>query len=133
MKDLTYKELVEAPTNIKYIYLMALSKQAVGSKIIEDAISEYPEYFPDELEHRRKWALIPQQVHKEYWKERESLRTRIYKELPPSKGIIGWSKDPKGYKRWLEAYEKCRKVEEPLAAALHKKFYNQYNIEWNGW
>jgi len=133
MKDLTYKELLEAPARVQFIYTMAMAKQPVGSQIIEDAIKESPEYFPDELEHRRKWALIPQQVHDDYWKEREILRAEMYKEMPPSKGILGWIDDPKGYEEWNIAYEKCSKAEKPFAAALHKKFYGQYGIEWNGW
>ena len=133
MKDLTYKELLEAPAKVQLLYTMAMAKQPVGMKMLEDAIADHPEYFPDELEHRRKWALIPQQVHDDFWKEREILRTEMYKEMPPSKGILGWINDPKGYEEWNIAYEKCRKAEEPLAAALHKKFYGQYGIEWNGW
>jgi len=133
MKDLTYKELENAPSIVKFLYLRAMAKEPVGSSMIEEAIKDYPEYFPDELEHRRKWVLIPQQVHDDYWKEREILRTEMYKEMPPSKGILGWINDPKGYEGWNIAYEKCRKTEAPLAAALHKKFYSQYGIEWNGW
>ena len=63
MKDLTYKELLEAPAKVRFLYTMAVAKQPVGSQMIEDAIKESPEYFPDELEHRRKWELIPQQDH----------------------------------------------------------------------
>ena len=53
--------------------------------------------------------------------------------MPPSKGILGWIDDPKRYEEWNIAYEKCNKAEKPFAAALHKKFYGQYGIEWNGW
>ena len=133
MKWLTDKQFLEAPARVQFIYTMAMAKQPVGSKMIKDAIKESPEYFPDELEHRRKWALIPQQVHDDYWKEREILRAEMYKGMPPSKGILGWIKDPKGYEEWSKKYDECRKAEEPLAAALHKRFYGQYGIEWNGW
>ena len=101
--------------------------------MIEHAIKESPEYFPDEIEHRRKWALIPQQVHDDYWKEREILRTKVYKEMPPSKGILGWIDDPKGLEAWHAKWKECRENEKPLAAALHKKFYGQYGVEWSGW
>ena len=133
MKDLTYKELLESPARVQFLYTMAMAKQPVSSQMIEDAIKESPEYFPDELENRRKWALIPQQVHDDYWKERKILRAEMYKEIPPSKGILRWINDPKGYEEWSITYEKCSKAEKPFAAALHKKFYGQYGIEWNGW
>lgn len=133
MKNLTHKELLEAPANVQFLYTMAMAKQPVGMKMLEDAIEDYPQYFPDELEHRRKWALIPQQVHDDYLKEMEILRTEMYKEMPPSKGVLGWINDPKGYEEWNIAYEKCKKAEEPLVAALYEKFYGQYGIEWKGW
>ena len=135
MKNLTYKELLEAPARVQFLYWMASTKQPVGSQMIEDAIKESPEYFPDELEHRRKWALIPQCVHDEYWAGKEKLRTECYKDMPPSKGIIGWAFDESGddYNNWNTAYQKCREIEKPLAEALHKKYYGQYGIEYNGW
>lgn len=133
MKNLSYKEVLESPAKVQFLYTMAMSKQPVGMKILNDAIAEHPEYFPDEVEHRRKWELIPQQVHDDYLKEREALRIEMYKEMPPSKGILGWIDDPKGYEEWNIAYEKCKKAEEPLVAALYEKFYGQYGVEWNGW
>lgn len=135
MKDLTYKELLEAPARVQFLYTMAIAKQPVGSQMIEDAIKESPEYFPDELEHRRKWALIPQTVHDEYWAEREQLRTECYKAMPPSKGISGWAMDEskEDYNNWNTAYQKCREIEKPLAEAIYKKYYGQYGIEFNGW
>lgn len=59
MKHLTYKELLEAPARVQLLYTLAITNQPAGSKMIEDAIKENPEYFPDELECRRKCALIP--------------------------------------------------------------------------
>lgn len=128
MKVLTYQELLEAPPKVQLLYLKAVVKQPVGSKIVEDAITEHPEYFPDEIEHRIKYSLIPQQVHDDYWKERDVLIAEIYKEMPPSKGILGWFDDLKGFQEWNEAYKKCRKAEELLATTLHNKFYGQYGI-----
>lgn len=132
MKRLTHKEFLEAPSRVQFIYTMSMVNQPISTSMLDDAISEHPEYFPDEVEHRSKWALIPQEVHDEYWKEREKLRAEIYKEMPPSKGILDWINDPKGYKEFSIAYEKCRNAEKLLASALHKKFYGQYGIEWDG-
>ncbi len=133
MKILTDKELIKAPSRVQFLYWMAFSKQPVGSQMIEDALREKPEYFPDEIEHRRKWALIPQSVHDEYYAEKEILHNICYKDMPPSKGILGWIRDGNGYKEWNDAYNKCREVEKPLAEALHKKHYEQYGIEYSGW
>ena len=132
MKYLTPKEFSKAPAKIQWLYTMALAKQPIGSSTLENAIKEHPEYFPDELEHRRKYDLIPQQVHDDYWKEWRVLIDEMYKEMPPSKGILSCIDDPKGYKEWSIAYEKAKKKQEPLQKALHDKFYHQYGIEWNG-
>lgn len=59
MKDLSYAEFEKAPSKVQFLYVAAIMKQPVGSQMIEDAIKDHPEYFPDELEHRRKWAAIP--------------------------------------------------------------------------
>lgn len=131
MKQLTEKEFSEAPEKVQFLYAMSIIGQPVGNQMIEEAIKESPEYFPDELEHRRKWALIPQQVHDDYWEEREILRTEMYKEMPESKGILGWAKDQSGYNEWRAKYDECREKEKPLSLALHTKYYGQYGIEWN--
>jgi hypothetical protein len=129
MKELIDKEFLEAPKKVQFIYIMAKIDQPIGSQIIEDAIKESPEYFPDELEHRRKWALIPQHVHDSYSKEIEILRTEIYKEMPESKGILGWINDPKGYEEYSIKWRECYERERPFLIALHKRFYGRYNIK----
>lgn len=135
MKNLTFDELAKAPSKVKFLYTMAIIGQPVGSQMVEDAIKESPEYFPDELDRKRKWALIPQSVHDEYWSEREKMREEVYKDMPPSKGIIGWAmdEDRTGFEKWQEAYRKCREIEKPLAEAIHKKYYEKYGIEFTGW
>ena len=80
MKYLTPKEFSKAPAKIQWLYTMALVKQPIGSSTLENAIKEHPEYFPDELEHRRKYDLIPQQVHDDYWKEWRVLIDEMYKK-----------------------------------------------------
>lgn len=56
MKVLSGKELWDAPSIVQFIYVMSVAKQPLGSQMIEEAMSKHPEYFQDELEHRRKWG-----------------------------------------------------------------------------
>ena len=135
MKDLTLEEYLKAPIKVQFLYSMSLMKEPVGAEMAEEAIKESPEYFPDELENRRKWDLIPQKVHDEYQLEREKLREECYKDMPPSKGILDWIRDENkdGYNKWNEAWDKCNEIEKPLAKAIHKKYYSKYGIEFNGW
>lgn len=105
MKDLTEKEFFEAPNKVQYIYMMGMMKRAIGSGVYEDAIKEHPEYFPDEVEHTRKWDAIPQDVHDKYWEEYWKLDKEIMKDVPPSKGIFGWIDEQEGLYR-LEKFNK---------------------------
>ena len=131
MKNLTYDELLKAPAKVKFLYSMAMMNEPVGSQIKKDAIKENPEYFPDEIALENKWDLIPQTVQDEYWVEREKIRKDIYKDMPPSKGIIGWSMDgdKNGYYKWQNEWDKCYKAEMILAKEIHQKYYGKYNIE----
>lgn len=131
MKKLTYNELLEAPAMIQFLYMMAEANIPVGLKMCEDAIREHPEYFLYELEHRRKWELIPQHVHDDYLRELKTLTAEVYKELPPSKGISGWV-DVKEFEEWSAVYMKCRKAEIQITVSLYKKHYGDYGIEWGG-
>lgn len=133
MKDLTEKEFFEAPSKVQYIYMMGMMKHPIGSSIYEDAIKEHPEYFPDEVEHRRKWDAIPQDVHDKYLEEYWELDKEIMKDVPPSKGIFGWIDDQEGYSEWNKKWTEANEKGKPLREALHKKFYSEYDIEWNGW
>lgn len=135
MKNLTDKELQDAPATIKFLYWSAKSDIYISSQMLEEAMRDYPEYFPEEIEYKRKWALIPQSVHDAYWLERHKQIEDIYKDMPPNKGIIGWASDKSGndYNIWNDTYKKLREIEKPLAEALHKKYYSQYGIDFNGW
>ncbi len=128
MKDLSYDELLKAPAKVQFLYVRAMLKEPVGISMCEEAMKEHPEYFPDELEYRRKYALIPQHVHDLYYQEKDVLHNECYKSLPASKGLIGWLDDPKGYEEWNKVYTKCREKEKPLEEALHKKHYSEYGI-----
>lgn len=128
MKDLTNKELEVAPTIVQFLYIRAWMKEPVGSSMIDEAMEKHPEYFPDEIEHRRKYALIPQQVHDAYFEEWREMHQEVYKDMPPSKGLLGWMDDPAGYKEWNESYAKFRPIEIEREVALHKKHYEPYGI-----
>jgi len=133
MKDLTTKEFFEAPSRVQYIYTMGMMKQPIGSSLYNEAIEEHPEYFPDVIEHRKKWAVIPQKTHDDYWEEYWALDKEIMKDVPDSKGIVYWASNPSDYVEWNKKYTKAKEQGKPLYQELHKKFYSKYGIEWNGW
>jgi hypothetical protein len=132
MKDLTGKEFFEAPIIVQYIYIMAMNKQPIGSYIYEDCIKKHPEYFLEEIEHRRKWNAIPQEVHDKYWEEYWELEKQIMKDVLPSKGVFGGINGQDGYEEWNKKWTEANEKGKPFRELLHKKFYSKYGIEWNG-
>ena len=123
MKNLTPIEFENAPSIVIFLYLCETLKKPVGSKILEQALEEHPEYFPDIVEHRAKWDKIPQQIHDDYEKEYLELDKELHKDLPPSKGSLYYIQNP-------EESEKINKKAEPLRKALHDKYYAEYDIEY---
>lgn len=59
-------DFLQAPASVQFVKMMAVSGQPIGLETYERALKEGPEYFPDEIEYRRKWALIPQEVKDAY-------------------------------------------------------------------
>lgn len=131
MRDLTHKEFEAAPSKVAFLYISALLKQPVGGKMIDDAIKEYPEYFPDEIEHRKKWASVPEDVKEEYFSALSKMHEEVYKDMPPSKGIIGWIKDPKGYEEWNKAWQTFRPIEKQKEKEIHEKYLTPHGINYN--
>lgn len=68
MRDLTAKEFWDAPPLIQYIITVGNFQQFIGISTYDEAIEKYPEYFPDEIEHRRKRSLVPKEVDDAYFK-----------------------------------------------------------------
>lgn len=129
MKDLTTKEFFEAPSRVQYIYIMGIMKQPIGSSLYNEAIEEHPEYFPDVIEYRKKWVVIPQKAHNDYWEEYWVLDKEVMKNVPDSKGIVHWASNPSDYVEWNKEYTKAKEKGKPLYQELHKKFYSKYGIE----
>jgi len=133
MKNLTHKELKDAPSEVQYLYMCSVMNHPIGSSIYEETIKKHPEYFPDEIEHRKKWEAIPKEVHDAYWKEYWKIDKEIYKDVPHrGKGILFYAQNPKEYAEYKEAFDAARKKALPLHEALHRKFYSKYGIEWHG-
>jgi len=132
MKNLTIKQLQEAPSIVQYLYIAGVTKQSVGSKIIDEGIEKYPEYFPDEVEYRRKWALVPQEVHDNYWKEYWDIEKELFKDVPPNEGLMAMCNNTEKYQTWNKMWNIANEKAKPLRKKLHEKFYSKYEIEWDG-
>jgi hypothetical protein len=128
--NLTNEDFLKAPAKVQILCLTSDFKIPIGSKMLEEVIEENPEYFPDILEHRRRWETIPQEVHENYNKSEKEIYDLVFKDFPESKGIFGWIRDPEGFKTWCEEYEKRWSLMAPLLKDLHNKLYSRYGIEY---
>jgi hypothetical protein len=132
MKILSKEEFDEAPNIIQYVYMMGVMKKAIGSKMYDQAISEHPEYFPDEISHRNNWLKVPEEVHNAYWAEYLALHKEVTKDVPPSLGIFGWADNPEAYVEWINAYRSAEEGAKGRYKELHDKHYSKYGIKFKG-
>ena len=132
MIDLTQKEFNKAPVIIKVLQVLAATKQPIGMGTYEKAMREHPEYFVDEIEHKKKWNLIPESVHDAHDKEWIVLQNKVTGEYPNSKGLLYWLDHPKEMDGNYKACEGVRNRYKPQFKELHDKYYAKYDIEFNG-
>ena len=131
MKNLTEKKFSDAPLDIQILFCKSAAKYPICLEEYENAIKNYPEYFPEEVEHERKWKLIPQEIHDKYLEEMEIFRNEIFSKLPENKGVFHWISNPKELELWQKKYNELKEKGKPKAKLLHEKFYNKYGIKWN--
>lgn len=124
------------PHLIKYLYVASKMKFTVGSNQVEEAMEKHPEYFVEELERRRKWDSIPQEVHDDYWKEYSEKDEEHWKEFRGKYKKAGLmyllnadNNERNQYSQDWNAYYSSWK---PVEKELHVKYYSKYNIEYNG-
>lgn len=131
MKELTNNEFKDAPNIVKYIYVRSLMKQPVSASLFNEAVTEYPSYFPEEAEARRKWDTIPQKVHEAYWMEYWKLHNKICNAIPHyGLGILFYSDNPEQYIEYQNAMAIAEPKLERLKKKLHKKYYAEYGIDY---
>lgn len=131
MKYLSATQLQKAPPIVQYVYIASFMNQPVGGRTMDDAIEQYPDYFPEEVERMRKWELIPQEVHDNYWKEYGNIDDELFKDVPTSEGLIAWCDNTEKYQIWNKAWNIANEKAKPLREKLHEKYYSKYGIEWN--
>jgi hypothetical protein len=133
MKDLTAKEWETAPMEIKNLHLRAYMKLPTGCSTYENAIKEFPEYFPDEVEYSKKWNAIPQEVHDAYLEEYNKIEEMFFCNIPhKGAGMMFFAKHPDAHKEFNKAWIMARNKSLPFHESLHNKYYSKYGIKWNG-
>jgi len=117
------KDFFELPDIIQFLYIQWLGEMPVGASTYEKAIKEYPEYFPEEVEYRRKWNAIPQAVKDQYNKESGEL-FQAEQEANPSKGLLYYCQHPEEWEERSTIYEEFSKKEDEL----FNKHFSKYGL-----
>lgn len=129
------KDHRDIPGIVQYLMAASYLNQGVGSWALEKALSEHPEYFPEVIEHRRKWALIPEEVKTAFFAESSEKEAALYEDCRKltsgEGGIMHWI-TREGQEEWIK-YSKCTETKRPLLLALkremHEKYLAKYGIE----
>ncbi len=133
MKNLTTNEFFEAPALVQWIYTCAINNAPIGSSTHEEAIEKHPEYFLEEVEHRRKWASVPEELKEKYYTKHRQIEKDYEARGPkmPNKGILHMINDSEG-QRELEAWRKYRDSIYPAMKkkqdALYNKMFKKYGL-----
>jgi hypothetical protein len=132
MKSLTNKQLEEAPLLIQQIHFTWMIGRPIGSSTYEKAIADHPEYFPDEVEAKRKWDLVPQEVHDKYLEEYWQVHREIFKDVTDGGGFMDTINNSSAHQAWRKANDEAYAKMKPLEKKLHNKYYLKYGIKYNG-
>lgn len=132
MKRLSKEELQKAPVIIQQMHHMALANlpMMMAHSRYMSLVADYPEYFPDVIERRRKWAAIPDEVHAEYKKKSEELREAL-EHLRPNytMGMHEWLDEDGDAFLQHKTYSEAHKNQRDERIALHRSTYSPYGIE----
>lgn len=128
MKQLTFEEASNAPGIIWFIYMAGVINRPVGLSTYLEAVRDYPEYFPEETERKRKFDTIPSKVHTLYEEEYSKLHEQVYgaNGLMDGKGIFYYSQHPEEYLVFKRQQEALSSYFELQVKLLKDKHYSKY-------
>jgi len=124
MKNLTTEEFDKAPPLVQFLHMVAISGISIGSSIVNKAMTEYPEYFEEELERKRKWDSVPNEVHSAYNKELHNMSQVVFYGFS-RRGIFSYDPSDTEYN---EEYDKRWKKMKEISDELFKKYYGPYGL-----
>jgi len=136
--------LDNVPHGVLYIWAMGNIGQPIDTDTYNRAIANHPEYFPDEIEFRRRFDAIPEDIKKEHSKLFDTLiGSNIYTmyeskigKLPHSelcgKGIIYRVTHPElkdKYEAYDEWMRKMFELHEKDREDGYNRLFNPYGLK----
>jgi|GEM_PF-6625084 len=124
------------PSSVLFVKMAAYFNMPIGLETFERALKDGPEYFPEEIEYRRKWDAIPQEVKDAYFAESSLYKLHNYDGSEPEiirnwPGIISATDDE--FKAWneyhdSEAYKNKVKAQEQKDIECYNKHFAKYGL-----
>ncbi len=122
------KKFDNAPHLVKFIQMAAMSGTPIGASLYDEAIEKHPEYFPKEVELKRKWESIPENIMLCYKKECEFAHEEAYKGLPENKGLVYWVNNKEEFTRFYTLLGECSEKHKELLRQINEKYLKPYGI-----
>lgn len=133
MKDLSWEEQHSAPPLVIQIYWMARVGIPIGISLHDEAIEKHPEYFPEEVELRKKWALVPKKLE-EQWLNKVVAINRKYREAAPPlpegglMAIVRATDENKKMIAWRAYWDDAHEVQKKEENELFNRMFNEYGL-----
>lgn len=122
------KKLIDVPDEVLWMQMCQYNGIPVGLDTYNRVIEKYPEHFPEEYKRKKKWDSIPEGVKDAYFKESSDMRNELYKNVLNGGGLVAWINQTEEFKKWEQAYDKIRPIEEEREKQLHDKHFGKYGI-----
>jgi len=122
----------DLPHEIMCLWVASMYNHPVGCSQVDKAMELYPEYFPVEVEYRRKMSMVPKQVSDAHMTELMALHNWWFSELPDStKGLWYYSQHPEEWQDHWAASEALHKKydKEEMERRLWNKYYTLYGLK----
>jgi len=132
-------DINNVPPLVLYVWGMSYDSIPVGTEAFEKAITEHPEYFKEEVEYRKRWDSVPEEIKEAYFNETSGLDyvKEIIDEIgePPypeysRMGIIWWAQNVDKYPKEISANDKWNDIYYKKLEVHNNKIYNKYFNEY---
>ncbi len=79
----------DLPNEVLYVKAMAMIGQSISTDTYEKAITNYPEYFPEETQYREKWSKVPKHLKDEYFSSTTNIFLLSHDALEEQERLFG--------------------------------------------
>ena len=130
MKDITSTDVKQIPGIVLQIYVNSMCNIPISISTYNEAIEKYPEYFPDEVEHKKKYDAIPKHIHDQYLQEMSELFENYFHHLP-NKGMLCRINNQEEDTDWKKKFDEENGKYSEAEKIIHDKYYGSYDIDFN--